>query len=311
MNISTPKKVSVAMTTYNGEVFLKKQLDSILSQSVKVNEIIICDDRSSDGTISILEEYSKLTNLKYYVNTETLGFVKNFEKALNLCINEYIVLADQDDIWYPQKIEVLLNSIGDNLLIHSDCDLINEKDEVILKNFKGKINTHHQVDDFLFNNVVTGCTTMIHRELLKNRIPFPEGIAYHDWYLAIHAAYQGKIAYNSQSLTGYRQHTNQDTGTGINESSSIIRNCWYRFTGKEFNNINSVQNQVRNLKASVYDFSHDEIFYNKHLDMIRILEEYINRFFHFSFGNFYAEKFVKKKESNLKRLFYRLKFSIG
>lgn len=311
MNNSGLKKVSVAMTTYNGGLFLKKQLDSILKQTVKVSEIIVCDDGSSDGTLQLLEEYAKLTNLKYFVNKKNLGFVKNFEKSISLCSGEYIVLADQDDIWYPYKVEVLLDSVGDNLLIHSDCDLINEEDEILLKNFKGEIKTHKNAEDFLFNNVVTGCTSMIHRDLLHKTIPFPAGISYHDWYLAINAAYLGKITYTSKSLTGYRQHTNQDTGTGINETSSLIKNCWYRILGKEFNNIKSSKTQLKNLKATINDFSKDVDFHQKQIKMIMLLDEYLNNFFHFSYGVFYSNKFIDPNKSKLIKLLYQLKFTIG
>lgn len=311
MNKSRLKKVSVAMTTYNGGIFLKKQLDSILNQTFNVSEIIVCDDGSSDGTLQLLKEYAKLTNLKYFVNEKKLGFVKNFEKALSLCSGELIVLSDQDDIWYSDKVEFLVDSIGDNLLIHSDCDLINEDDEVFLKNFKGEIKTHKNAEDFLFNNVVTGCTSMIHRDLLSKTIPFPEGISYHDWYLAIHAAYLGKITYISKSLTGYRQHSNQDTGTGINETSSLLRNCWYRIVGKEFNNIKSSKSQLKNLRATLNDFAKDNDFHQKQIKMILLLEEYISEFLHFSFGAFYSDKFTPSNKSKLIKLLNQLKFSIG
>lgn len=299
------------MTTYNGGPFLKKQLDSILKQTIQVSEIIVCDDGSSDGTLQILEEYTRFTNLRYFVNQENIGFVKNFEKALSLCSGEYIVLADQDDIWYHDKVEVLLDSIGDNLLIHSDCDLINDEDEILLKNFKGEIITHKNAEDFLFNNVVTGCTAMIHRDLLLNTIPFPAGISYHDWYLAIKAAYLGKITYSSKSLTGYRQHNNQDTGTGINEASSILRNCLFRISGKEFTNLKSTKSQVKNLKATLNDFVEDVDFHQKHKKMILILEEYVNGFFHFSYGSYYSKKFTDPTKSELIKFINQLKFSIG
>jgi len=271
----------------------------------------VCDDGSCDGTLQLLEEYTQLANLKYFINQKNLGFVKNFEKAISLCSGEFIVLADQDDIWYPEKVEFLLESIGDNLLIHSDFDLINEEDEVVLKNFKGEIKTHKKAEDFLFNNVVTGCTAMIHRDLLVLTLPFPVGISYHDWFLAIHAAYLGKITYTSKSLTGYRQHGNQDTGTGINNSSSIIRNCLFRILGKEFNSITSSKSQLKNLKATFNKFDFDVDFKKKHIKMIEILEEYIKGFFHFSYGTYYLNRFSDPNRSKLMSLFYYLKFSIG
>lgn len=304
-------QVSVAMTTFNGGKFLKSQLDSILNQTVKVSEIVVCDDGSRDNTLRILEDYSQRINLKIFSNERNLGFVKNFEKSLSLCTGEYIVLADQDDIWYPEKVQVLLDSIGDNLLVHSDCDLIDEQDGIILKNFKGEIKTHQKPEDFLFANVVTGCTVMIHRNLLKATLPFPEGIRYHDWYLAIHAAYQNKLTYTPKSLTAYRQHQWQDTGSGTDEKSSILRNCLKRLNNQEFAAIKSTKRQLDNLRASLSDFTTDAEFYSKQLRMIKILEEYVDSFFHFSYGKYYANEFLAVKKPRLIRFLYQLKFSIG
>jgi len=305
------KRVSVAMTTFNGVKFLRKQLDSILNQTVPVHEIIVCDDGSTEGTIEILKEYSKHLNFKYFINQKNLGFVKNFETALSHCIEEYIVLSDQDDIWYSHKVQVLLESIGDNLLIHSDCDLINEKDQVILKNFKGEIQSHKKPEDFLFANIVTGCTVMIRQDLLERVLPFPKGISYHDWYLALYASYLGRLTYISKSLTGYRQHINQDTGSGDQDKSNILRNCLKRLKGEEFIAIESHKRQLNNLKATLVEFSDDGYLHEKHLEMIKILEEYVNSFFHFSYGFYYSNKFIATDRSKLVRLFYQLKFSIG
>jgi glycosyltransferase involved in cell wall biosynthesis len=311
MDRQTAKKVSVAMTTFNGERHLEEQLNSILNQTVQVSEIVVCDDGSTDETVRILEKFSKFLNLRYFVNERTLGFVKNFEKAISRCTGQFIVLADQDDIWYPEKVQVLLDSIGDNLMIHSDCDLINEEGEVIARNFKGVINTHKEPQDFLFSNIVTGCTAMIHRDLLIYALPFPEGISYHDWYLAIHASYLGKLTYTSRSLTGYRQHASQDTGSGTGEKSSILRNCLKRLRGKEFGAIKSSKRQLANLRATSAVFSADPNFYHKQLGMIKILEEYVTRFFHLSYGAYYSKKIAAVDRPKLIRLFYQLKFSIG
>ena len=90
-------KTSVALCTYNGEKYLREQLDSILNQTSAVDEIIVCDDRSTDNTVCILEEYqSKFPNLFFiYINEANLNSTKNFQKALNLCQNEVVFLSDQ------------------------------------------------------------------------------------------------------------------------------------------------------------------------------------------------------------------------
>ena len=99
------KKISLAMTTYNGEKFLREQLESIYSQTRVPDEVIVCDDNSSDGTIQILEEYRQNKGLIYYVNKPALGVNSNFYKAISLCTGDYIALSDQDDIWKCDKIK--------------------------------------------------------------------------------------------------------------------------------------------------------------------------------------------------------------
>ena len=101
--------ISVAMATYNGEVYLRKQLDSILHQSLPVDEIIICDDQSSDGTVDIIQEYIKqYPHIHLYKNEQNLGYKRNFKKALSLCSKEYIFLCDQDDIWDSDKVKEMV-----------------------------------------------------------------------------------------------------------------------------------------------------------------------------------------------------------
>ena len=99
-------KISVVMATYNGEKYLDQQIRSILNQTCKPDEFIVCDDNSSDGTITILEKYRQLSQLSYVVNTSRLGVINNFVKAVSLAAaGNYISLADQDDEWMPDKLE--------------------------------------------------------------------------------------------------------------------------------------------------------------------------------------------------------------
>ena len=129
---------SVALCTFNGEKFLKEQLDSILNQTVTIDEIIVCDDGSTDATISILnsykEKFPEIFNI--YINEENLRSVKNFEKAMLLCKNEIIFLSDQDDIWEKNKVEKCLDFFKKEEEIDVFCSnafIINEKGEKLQK----------------------------------------------------------------------------------------------------------------------------------------------------------------------------------
>lgn len=207
--------ISVAMATYNGERFLRQQLDSILLQTCTNLEIIICDDKSTDTTYKILREYALHdSRIILFQNETNLGLVKNFEKALCLCTGDYIALADQDDIWFPEKIETLLNNIQDYDLIHSDAMLIDENNTIFEKSFSSYSHKNHSQSflDYLFSNNVTGCTALFKRSLLDGNIPLPRDVHVHDWWLAILAAKRNGVTYIHQPLIYYRQHNNNQIG---------------------------------------------------------------------------------------------------
>src|ERR1700753_2011765 len=97
--------VSIALCTYNGAVYLKEQLDSLIAQTYPNIEIVVVDDRSADDTWQLLTGYANTyPQFKIHQNAQNLGFVKNFEHAASLCSGELIALCDQDDIWHPEKI---------------------------------------------------------------------------------------------------------------------------------------------------------------------------------------------------------------
>lgn len=105
-------KISIAIATYNGERFLREQLDSLYTQTHIPDEVVVCDDHSSDNTVSILEQYHQKYGLQYYVNEKSLGCNHNFIKAFGLCTGDFVCICDQDDIWLPNKIETLYSKIS-------------------------------------------------------------------------------------------------------------------------------------------------------------------------------------------------------
>lgn len=217
-----PEKVSIALTTYNGERYLAEQIDSILAQDYQLHELIICDDCSKDSTRTILREYSvRFPNMiKVYENEQNLGYIKNFEKAISLCSGDFIALSDQDDIWDRRKISELVLNIGNADAIHSDARLINSAGHELTGSFSSyarkKVSQLDFVDLFL-NNTVTGCTMMIRRSLLQPQAPFPSCIP-HDHWLALLATDREGLVYYPQALLSYRQHEGNILGAGINKN---------------------------------------------------------------------------------------------
>lgn len=206
------------MATYNGEKFLRKQLDSIYAQTYKNIEVVVTDDGSRDATVEILEQYSKSHGLKYFTNNINLGFVKNFEKVMSLCNGDYIALSDQDDIWIPTKIETLVQEIDGHSLICSDAMLMNGSDKVIVKSFKdysGRVVPFENTFQYLvFGNFVTGCTVMLDSKLLAKSLPIPSEFPFHDWWLALIATQMNGIKYLPEQLVLYRQHGENVSGAG-------------------------------------------------------------------------------------------------
>ncbi|MEZ7891949.1 MAG: glycosyltransferase family 2 protein [Candidatus Wallbacteria bacterium] len=245
------KLVSIAMATYNGGKFLRKQLDSIYSQSYKNIEVIVCDDCSIDDTAEILKQYNFKHGLKYYINDKNLGFVKNFEKAITLCTGEYIALADQDDLWHNDKIETLIGNIGNYALICSDAAVIDgsgsETADSFLK-YSGKYaSSDRDYRLFTFYNFVTGCTCLFKRELLSQALPFPEYQNYHDWWLALCASKMSGVKFLDTKLVDYRQHGGNVGGA---EKSNWLFFLFGRFFNRFFNK--SKHGQVKKAYYSLY-----------------------------------------------------------
>lgn len=204
------------MASHNGHKYIRRQLDSILfEQELRIAELIIIDDCSTDSTLDILNEYvCRDVRIKLFRNNVNLGVVKSFELGLSQCSGDFIFLSDQDDIWYPEKTDRMLAGIGGNLLLHSDASLINERDFIFVHSFSrhAKNLDLNKFSDLLIGNIVTGCTCLCSSELIKLALPFPDGVQMHDQYLAQIASFYKRISYLDLVLTGYRQHNNNVLG---------------------------------------------------------------------------------------------------
>lgn len=217
--------ISIAMTTYNGSKYLQEQLNSILSQTEKDFELIICDDCSTDSTTEIINNYKKKdSRIHFFKNPVNLGYAKNFEKAISLCKGEYIALSDQDDIWLPDHLTVLLEHLkscncslvgGNALLVDSNnndlnCKLINNNNlPTETKDFNRMI---------LYRNIFQGAAVLFEKDILKNALPFPNSMKYHDWWLALVASELKGVNYINIPVLRYRQHDNNASGDHLKDS---------------------------------------------------------------------------------------------
>ena len=218
------QKIIVLLSTYNGEKYLKEQLNSLFSQTYKDFEIIARDDVSSDKTLEILKSY----DVKIIESTQNLGAKKSFstllEYALQNSDSEYFMFCDQDDVWNHNKIEKTLAKMKEleafygnekPLLIHTDLEVVDENLGTISNSmweYEYILPKCNSFNRLLIQNTVTGCTMMINRKLALKSLDIPKEAIMHDWWIGLVASYFGKIGYINASTIKYRQHGNNTIG---------------------------------------------------------------------------------------------------
>ena len=227
--LSARPGISVVMCTFNGEQFLAPQLESILAQTLLPEEIIVSDDGSADRTLEVVRDMSTSSsvakNIQWVITSrkKSLGPAQNFEQALARASRELIALADQDDVWVPEKLQVLADCLGREpsaALAHSDARLTDAQGiqgTTLMKTLGATRAELRNLENgkglaaLLRRNLVTGATVMIRRELLEEASPFPTGWMHDEW-LGLVAALQGALVFEKETLVDYRQHGNNAIG---------------------------------------------------------------------------------------------------
>ncbi len=232
--------ISVALCTYNGEKYIEEQLNSILYQTLPVDEIVICDDGSIDNTLEILNQYrNKDARIKVFSNIKNLGLVKNFEKAIRLTSGDFIFLSDQDDVWKEDKVEVMINFFQkkpDCLMLFTNGTLIDERNNCLGSTLwdkwgfneevkKSWLNNQNAFLDLIKNyNKVTGATLAFKKELKTVILPITVPRLYwHDTWIAINAAYLNGLYFLEENTINYRTHNKQQIGINV-DNQTVDRN---------------------------------------------------------------------------------------
>lgn len=228
--------IEILLATYNGEKFLAKQLDSLLSQTISDFKLTINDDHSKDSTMQIIDEYrSKFDSIE--VSSIKCGSARNnFAHLLNKCTGNYVLFADQDDVWFPDKIKKLVEAMmkaetlyGSScpILIHSDACLIDDLDNMIDHSMWQYQYINPEVGEsfgrVLTQNIVTGCTMIANRSLIEKAAPMPDKALIHDWWLAIVACAFGKLIPLREPTIMYRQHSSNQLGAVKFDSRLILK----------------------------------------------------------------------------------------
>lgn len=211
-------KISVALATFNGSLFIKDQLDSILQQISNDSEVLIGDDDSSDSTLEIINSYND-PRIKLIKNKKRIGYIKNFENLLNRCTGDIIFLSDQDDIWQPNKVKRLTLALQDFECVCSDAVVIDANGEVISDSYWSiRRPIGFSCLSLLLKPSVIGATVALRRSFLKTALPFPDEVP-HDLWLSCLAARRHRLGIVDASLICYRRHGNNQSSTATSGHS--------------------------------------------------------------------------------------------
>lgn len=295
------EKVDILLATYKPNItYLKEQIESILNQTHKNIKLYISDDYSNEQeVIETLETYAKKDDrIELYVQEKNLGYIKNFEFLLTKSTAKYVAFCDQDDIWYPNKIEKSLNTlIEKNVdLIYCNSKHINENDEIINLNYfkhknmplvKGK------------NNILTisrylglGCSQIFTSEVRQKMLPYKESVMAHDW-LASFIASEGKgVDYIEEPLFSYRLHTSNVFG-GRSLNQNISR--WKQEHGKSYQSYLQYRNE-KVIDKAYLDGAKMCLEYStnsENIEKIKQLIKYYEKLKKVKYINFQVGKYMK------------------
>ena len=238
------KKISILLSTYNGEKYLKEQLDSLQNQTYKCFKVIARDDGSSDNTIEILKSYDVIL----LETTENLGAKESFAELLSYAVvngeSDYFMFCDQDDVWENDKVEKTLAKMKKMeqefrnipLLVHTDLKVVDEHLQTVSSSmwaYEHIEPSKNSLNRLLIHNTITGCTVMINRHLANKCLPISSDCIMHDWWIGLVASSFGKIDYINEATIKYRQHCDNDTGAKRYSYKKIFYRVWDIFFGKE------------------------------------------------------------------------------
>lgn len=217
-------KISIAMATYNGEQYILEQLESIANQTLLPFEVVITDDQSTDKTIEIIQDFAKTAKfiVKAYKNQARLGYCGNFNAALLKTEGDYVFLCDQDDVWFPDKLEVMVEKAKqypEIFVLMNDAELtLGDLTPVGLTKVGQIKSLGLSMDSF-----VMGCCCLIKRDFLDICLPIPpESKAHDNWIVSLADALKGKMII-PQVLQYYRRHEDNTSGFIANRTTKVNR----------------------------------------------------------------------------------------
>jgi glycosyltransferase involved in cell wall biosynthesis len=232
-------RVSVVMAVKNGSTYINEQIDSILLQIGRDDEIIVSDDHSTDNTVDLLKEYND-SRIKIHRNP-FYGLLQNFENSLQCSTGEYIFLCDQDDVWRPGKVSTMMRALQTSDLVTSDCSIADEELTEKHPSFYELNNSRPGLFRNIFRNSYMGCCMAFRRKILNRAMPFPKNIPMHDIWIGLIGEAYYKSTFITNNLVIHRRHSNNSSSTSEKSNSLFV---------------NRIQNRISllwNVLARMYD----------------------------------------------------------
>ncbi len=313
-------KLSVAFIVYNGSNYMEQQLDSILNQTVKVDEIVVCEDNSTDNTKEILEIYN-LANpglFKILHNTQNLGSNKNAEKAIQHCTGDIVFLSDHDDEWFPNKVERTLQYFEQNpqmngvfsngylMNAHSEIDTQNALWDSMSFPFEQLKNNPSQLKEYIHTNenCATGAAMAFKRDLAFLEQPFPSiKFLIHDRWISMNLSNDNSLGYIEDKLIKYRLHPKQETGGKKAEMQKYIQMNWDLLNNQihvdNFQDMKYILNRIEiNMHVQYQIKKYTQKLYDN-TNWIKLLEEKQKLYINYAYKHFSLLTFLR----SIKKIF--------
>lgn len=240
-------KISVALCTYNGEKFIAEQLNSILNQTVSVNEIIVCDDGSTDDTVNIVNSLLSKAPVVYHIekNEKSLGVANNFLKALKLATGDYVFTCDQDDVWHKDKVKTFLCEINATKkdLYFSDGILVDAEGVPMGNTLWEAYNIKYDniirapiIKTLVRQSLATGAATVVSKNLINQINAIPANWLHDEWF-AVVAALNNSAQPINRTTFNYRQHGKNVVGA---EKQTVFQR--FKVWLNNYKNLNKIRN---------------------------------------------------------------------
>ena len=218
------EKVSVAMATYNGEKYIKEQIETILKNLSDNDELVISDDGSSDMTVEIIKSFND-KRIKL-IDGPKKGLKQNFNNAIKNTSGDIIFLSDQDDIWMDNKVNIVVEcfKLNNYILIQHDAIVVDENDNVLFESFAEHRKVKTGIIKNLIKNSYHGCCIAFRKELKKEILPIPDSIYLHDEWIGLVAELNGKTYFLNEKLMKYRRHSENNSSFKHLAIKEMIKN---------------------------------------------------------------------------------------